>query len=195
MIAAPFARLPRKKYHPVLDNSRRVDLDHLKNYVSESSSSSSGDESLSYRFSDSDSNSDSEGSESSSSSGSRSSYSYQSSKSDVNLQPEPDEVSHLTHETVPEEEDDDLIEKASVGSSSQISSIVTKSTLPSKKSLYKKWLHFLRKRRAYVKFQIWRKKNAEKRRHAIIRHYEAKIVEYREQIRQDVLHEIEEQEK
>lgn len=169
MIATPFVRLPRRKYDPRLENVPRIDLDYLEAYESDS------DESViteaSFKFSD-DSDDSSE-------------VSF-SPEDATKYSAEFDDDSELERRT---EEDMMANEVASKTTS------VTYRTKGQKLGRLKKIRNFIRRSPAYIKFQKWRKKNAEARRHAMIRRFEKLTEELPQKYRDDILEKIREDER
>lgn len=174
MIVTPFARLPRKKFDPRLEDVPRIDLDYLEEYVSDSDSESALTEE-SFRFSE-DSDEDSNSSSFSPADDTQYSAEWSESEDESNEQDRIAEQDMLAQEEA-----------------SRISALSTRKR--KKPSLLKKCKNFIRRRPTYVKFQRWRKKNAEARRHAMIRRYEQMAVELGPQIREEIFAKMEEDEK
>jgi hypothetical protein len=168
MIVTPFARLPRKKYDPKLENVPRIDIQYLEDYVSDSDTESQVSEE-SFKFSE-DSDEESEAS---------SVWNNQQSA----------EWSDSEKESEGPQDDLDRRDEES-----RVSALSNRSR-QRKAGTMKKIKNFFKRRPAYVQFQLWRKKNAEARRHAMIRRYERLAVQYKDDLREEIIVKMEEDEK
>jgi hypothetical protein len=183
----PFARLPRKAYRPKLENVIRVDLDYLRESVapaSPSEYSDSRDDRLD--LSDSDSDNSSSSSYSSYSSASSSSSPHPSS-SPSSPQYQPPSYSSLKQF---DELDHDRDESQSGNGNG---STVSHSLQKKKKFTFLKLVKgFLRQRRSYVLFQMWRERKANERRSQMLIQLEEKATVLKNKIYNEIEREIDE---
>jgi len=173
MIVVPFQRLPRKSYDP-REDIPRVDIEYLQDYESETYSSSNESE-RSFMFSDG--SSDSEESYGSPQTGEYSSFISENMSADSY------------------DEEADIVEEP-MNESSKITGSVhsVRSQKRKKHGFLKRLKMFIRRRKSYVRFQNWRKRKAEERRHFMIRMYEAKAEDEYHRAREEILNKIREDE-
>lgn len=173
MIVTPFARLPRKKYDPRLENVPRIDVQYLEDYVSDSDTESAVSEE-SFKFSD---------------------ESDEESESSSFWSPEDNEQQSAQWSDSGEDESQNQENEIDKQEEESRMSALSNRSRARKVSVAKRIKNYIRRRPAYVKFQLWRKKNAEARRHAMIRRYERMAVEIKDHLREEILAKMDEDEK
>lgn len=181
----PFVRLPIKEYSLSKDPRPRVDIEYLKDYQSSESSESSQGEEEEYTFS---SDSSSEDEENSNASGEGEDEDEDEDEDDESGQSQSvsefgeDEQNEMgaqeqesnSYYTIDELEtltdvDDDY------ASDEEETNTTVKVKKPRKPSLASRFKAYIRRGKRYQRFQAWRKKNAEKRRHQMLRYWEKQV--------------------
>lgn len=203
----PFSRLPRKRYRPEQEpHVIRVDLDHLRNTVSEYNSDEDEDPT---GLDDLERLSHSSGDDSSaSSSSSYSSYSSLSSKhSPLNQQNISTLGSHHSNRSnnfdkTNYDENDDQDSVSSLHTRTTIAAtntmnlptvttpVVTRKNKTILNSFLKSIQRYIKSRRSYVLFQLWRERKAKERRSAMLINLEKKGEILKEKIYNEIQQEL-----
>lgn len=195
MSIVPFARLPIKEYRLKTDPRPRIDIQYLADYV-ESESSESEEEEQNYTFSsdseseeeekkDEEENSEEENSDEEGSGQSQSYDEYEEEGGEENVSNSYYTIDEL--ETLSDEEEEGT-------NSTESDSNKTKMKKPKKPDFKSRVKAYIRSGKRYQRFQAWRKKKAEKRRHKMLRYWESQIEKMDIKIRDEIQQQMDEDE-